>query len=249
MFVDTHCHLYNEYYSSIEEEITASKKLGIGTFIVAGCDRKSNAEVMELIQKYPEIYGTLGIHPEFVHDYREEDLKFLEENLKNSKIVAIGEIGLDYHYEKESKEEQKNLFTYQLEIAKRNHLPVVIHSREATEDTITILKQYPEVKGVIHSFSGSLEVANVYIKMGYKLGINGVVTFKNSHLKELLPSILSSIILETDSPYLTPHPHRGEKNSPQNISLIADFICEYLKISKEQLLKITNENVKSVFDI
>ena len=249
MLVDTHCHLYKEYYDSLTEVFKESFLNHVSKFIVAGCDQKSNEEVLTLVKNQDSVYGCLGIHPEFVTTYQEEDLLFLEKHLQDSKIVAIGEIGLDYHYDKDSKEQQKELFEKQLILAEKYSLPVVIHSREATKDTIEILQKFPKVKGIIHSFSGSLEVAEIYIKMGYKLGINGVVTFKNSHLKELLPSIFPHIVLETDSPYLTPHPYRGTKNSPKNILLIADFICEYLNISKSQLEKVTNENVRTVFDI
>ena len=166
------------------------------------------------------------------------------------KVVGIGEIGLDYHYDKDSKtkERQQWLFKKQLDLACRYNLPIVVHSRDATKDTYDILKEY-NLKGSIHCFSGSLETAHIYVKMGYKLGINGVVTFKNSHLKEILPEIVSNIILETDSPYLTPHPYRGTQNEPKYIALIADFICEELDISKSQLEKITNQNISTIFDI
>ena len=249
MLVDTHCHLYKEYYDSFTEVFEESSLNHVSKFIVAGCDQKSNEEVLSLVKNQDSVYGCLGIHPEFVTTYQEEDLLFLEKHLQDSKIVAIGEIGLDYHYDKDSKEQQKELFEKQLILAEKYSLPVVIHSREATKDTIEILQKFPKVKGVIHSFSGSLEVAQMYIKMGYKLGINGVVTFKNSHLKELLPTIVEYIVLETDSPYLTPHPFRGTKNSPKNIKIIADFICDYLQISMDKLVGITNRNIKAIFDI
>lgn len=249
MLVDTHCHLYKEYYDSLTDVLKEASLNQVSKFIVAGCDQKSNEEVLELLKSQDSIYGCLGIHPESVTTYQDKDLLFLEEHLKDVRVVAVGEIGLDYHFDKEHKEQQKELFEKQLVLAEKYSLPVVVHSRDATKDTIEILKKFPKVKGVIHSFSGSLEVAEIYIKMGYKLGINGVATFKNSHLKEILPTIFPDIVLETDSPYLTPHPYRGNKNSPKNILLIADFICEYLNISKNQLEKVTNENVRAVFDI
>ena len=249
MFTDTHCHLYKEYYEDISKILLNAKEASITRFIVAGCDNKSNKEVLELTKKYPSIYGALGIHPENVQDFKSEDLTFLEKALQNKKVIAIGEIGLDYHYGKEDKERQQKLFESQLCLAEKYHLPVVIHSRDATQDTVDILKKYPLVKGVIHSFSGSLEVAKIYIKMGYKLGINGVVTFKNSHLKELLPYIKNDIILETDSPYLTPHPYRGTRNEPKYVKNIAEFVSEYLNISIEALSEITNKNILSLFDI
>lgn len=249
MLTDSHCHIYHEYYDSIDVVIQAAQENCVNRFIVSGCNQESNEEVLDIVDQSDCIYGTIGIHPEEADIYNKTDFEYLENNLGNSKIVAIGEIGLDYHYTKENKEKQKELFLSQMELAKKYHMPVVIHSRDATEDTIDVLRKYPEVKGVIHSFSGSLEVAKIYLSMGYKLGINGVVTFHNSHLKEILPEIINDIILETDSPYLTPHPYRGTKNEPKYVKNIADFISEYLDISETKLEKITNQNIKLIFDI
>ena len=249
MFTDTHCHIYKEYYENIEEVLKNAKKSNVNRMINNGCDKKSNEEVLELAKNYENIYGAIGIHPENIEEYKEEDLKWIEENLKQSKIIAIGEIGLDYHYTKENKTEQIKLLERQLKIAEQYHLPVIIHSREATEDTINTLKKY-KVTGVIHSFSGSLETAKIYIKMGYLLGINGVITFKNSKLKDVIKEIpLESIVLETDSPYLTPEPFRGKKNEPARIKEIAEFICDLKGISLEDLATITNHNIKRIFDI
>ena len=249
MFTDTHCHIYKEYYENIEEVLKNAKKSNVNRMINNGCDKKSNEEVLELTKNYENIYGAIGIHPENIEEYKEEDLKWIEENLKQSKIIAIGEIGLDYHYTKENKTEQIKLLERQLKIAEQYHLPVIIHSREATEDTINTLKKY-KVTGVIHSFSGSLETAKIYIKMGYLLCINGVITFKNSKLKEVIKEIpLENIILETDSPYLTPEPFRGKKNEPARIKEIAEFICNLKGISLEDLATITNHNIKRIFDI
>ena len=249
MFTDTHCHIYKEYYENIEEVLKNAKKSNVNRMINNGCDKKSNEEILELTKNYENIYGAIGIHPENIEEYKEEDLKWIEENLKQSKIIAIGEIGLDYHYTKENKTEQIKLLERQLKIAEQYHLPVIIHSREATEDTINTLKKY-KVTGVIHSFSGSLETAKIYIKMGYLLGINGVITFKNSKLKDVIKEIpLESIVLETDSPYLTPEPFRGKKNEPARIKEIAEFICDLKGISLEDLATITNHNIKRIFDI
>lgn len=249
MFTDTHCHLYNEYYNNIDVIINNAQQNGINRFIVSGCSTKDNNEVINIIKRFDNVYGVIGLHPEEALNYCIEDIKILENNLNNSKIIGIGEIGLDYHYENFDKEKQHALFKSQLELADKYKLPVVIHSREATEDTIRILKEYPGVKGVIHSFSGSKETAMIYIKMGYKLGINGVVTFKNSHLKDILKDIINNIVLETDSPYLTPHPYRGTQNNPSYIKLIANFICDYLNLDLSQLSIITNNNIKEIFDI
>lgn len=249
MFTDTHCHIFNEYYDDIDNVLKKAKNVNINRVINNGCDHKSNIEVLELIKKYPNMYGAIGIHPEVVDTYKDSELKFIEDNLNNPKVIAIGEIGLDYHYTKDNKEKQIKLFEYQLKLAEKYHMPVIIHSREATEDTINILKKH-KVTGVIHSFSGSLETATIYIKMGFLLGINGVITFKNSKLKDVIKDIdLSHIIFETDSPYLTPEPLRGTKNEPARIENIVDFVCNLKDVSKNQASIITNENIKRIFDI
>lgn len=249
MFTDTHCHIYKEYYENINEILESAKSVGINRIINNGCDTKSNYEVINLCNKYENVYGAIGIHPENVESYSNDDLKYIEENLNHQKIIAIGEIGLDYHYTKDNKEKQIELFERQLKIAEIYNLPVIIHSREATEDTINCIKKY-KVKGVIHSFSGSIETAKIYIKMGFILGINGVITFKNSKLKEVIKEIdLKDIIFETDSPFLTPEPFRGKKNEPARIINIAEFICDLKEISKSQASIITNENISRIFDI
>ena len=195
------------------------------------------------------MYGALGIHPESVLDYKKQDIDFIEKHLNDEKIVAIGEIGLDYHYGKENKEAQISLFEEQLKLAEKYNKPVIIHSRDATLDTIETIKKY-KVRGVIHSFSGSLETANIYLKLGFLLGVNGVITFKNCNLKDVIKEIpLEKIVLETDSPYLTPVPFRGERNDSSHINEIAEFVASLKGVSMENLANITNENVHQVFDI
>ncbi len=249
MFTDSHCHLYQEYYDDIDEVIKESILNKVNRYINDGCSQKSNEEVLKLVNNYDNMYGTLGIHPENVDDYTLDDLKFIEDNLSNPKIIAIGEIGLDYHYSKENKDEQIKLLELQLQMAEKYNMPVVIHSREATLDTLTVLKKY-NVKGVIHSFSGSLESAREYLKMGYLLGVNGVITFKNANIKEVIKEIpLDKIILETDSPYLTPEPFRGKKNSPAHILDIAKFVADLKNINLDDLAKITNQNIDNLFKI
>jgi len=249
MFTDTHCHIYKEYYENIDEILKRALESNINRVINNGCNRESNKEVLALANTYINMYIALGIHPESADTYQKEDLTFIEENLSNPKVIAIGEIGLDYHYTKENKTLQIKLLESQLKIAETHNLPVIIHSREATEDTINTLKKY-HVKGVIHSFSGSLETAKIYIKMGYLLGINGVITFKNSKLKEVIKELpLEHLVLETDSPYLTPEPFRGKPNEPARIKEIATFISELKGISLEELARITNENIMRIFDI
>ena len=195
MFIDTHCHLSCEYYEDIDKVIDDDKKAGVEKIIVSSCEVSEYDEVISYSNNYDMIYLSLGIHPEFSSTTTEEDLKLLEKLLKNTlKVVAVGEIGLDYHYSKENKEEQKELFRKQMSLASKLKLPVVIHSRDASNDTINILREFPDVCGVIHCFSGSLEVAKIYKNMGYKLGIGGVVTFKNSKFGETLKNISIDLI-------------------------------------------------------
>lgn len=249
MFTDSHCHLYDEYYENIDEIITLAKDNNVTRFINNGCDLKTNREVLDKITKYDNMYGAIGIHPEYVDNYTLDDINFIKDNLNNNKIIAIGEIGLDYYYTKENKEEQKELFEIQLKLAEKYNLPVIVHSRDATLDTINTLKKY-KVNGFIHSFSGSLETAREYIKMGYLIGINGVITFKNANIKDVIKEIpLEYLVLETDSPYLTPVPYRGKQNNPSHIIDIAKFICELKNISLDELSKITNSNLKRIFKI
>lgn len=249
MFMDTHCHIYHEYYEDIKSVIEDSKKAGVNRFINNAVDAKSMTEVLSLANQYDEMYAAIGYHPEELEHIVEDDYKLLEEHLQDDKVIAIGEIGLDYHYTKENKEEQEILFRRQLKLAEEYDLPVIIHSRDATEDTIRILKDY-HVRGVIHSFSGSYETAMIYLKMGFCFGVNGVITFKNSRLKEVIKRLpLESILLETDSPYLTPDPYRGKKNEPKYVKEIAQFVANLFAITTEELSIITTENIKRIFDI
>ena len=248
MYIDTHCHLSMEDYLDIDKVIEENKKASVDKIVVSGCSRESIEEVMDLKDRYDMVYVTIGYHPEYADTVTESDLDYLKSLLGEKKVVGIGEIGLDYHYTKENKDKQIWLFEEQLKIADAFNLPVVIHSRDATMDTINILKKY-KVKGIIHCFSGSLETANIYISMGFLLGIGGVVTFKNSKLKDVVKEVPSeSIVLETDSPYLTPVPYRGKVNSSKYLEYIAKFIAEVKNISVEELAEITSKNAYSLFD-
>ena len=248
MLIDTHCHISRDDYDDIDKIIKDDFKV-VDKIIISGCSKSSIYESLEIADKYDNIYVTIGYHPDQVDKVSTQDLEELEELLKNKHVVGIGEIGLDYHYDKSSRDRQIELFKKQLEIAEKNKLPVVIHSRDATEDTINTLKKY-KVKGVIHAFSGSVEVADIYIKMGYLLGIGGVVTFKNSKLYEVVEHVgLSNIVLETDSPYLTPHPFRGKKNSSKYLTYIAKKVEEVTKTSFKEVCNNTTNNASSLFDL
>lgn len=248
MFVDTHCHIFKSDYDNIDEVLNNASNNNVKYYINNGSDREYNKEVLELVKQYDNMYGALGIHPETVDDYSLDDIEFIKNNLSNEKIVAIGEIGLDYHYTKENKDEQIKLLEMQLSLAEEYNLPVIIHSRDATEDTINTLKKF-NCRGTIHSFSGSLETAKMYIKMGYLLGVNGVITFKNCNIKDVIKEVgLDNIVLETDSPYLTPVPYRGMQNNPSHILDIAKFVSELYNVSLEELSYRTNENIKRMYE-
>ncbi len=248
MFVDTHCHIFKSDYDNIDEVLNNANNNNVKYYINNGSDREYNKEVLELVKEYDNMYGALGIHPETVDDYSLDDIEFIKNNLSNEKIVAIGEIGLDYHYTKENKDEQIKLLEMQLSLAEEYNLPVIIHSRDATEDTINTLKKF-NCRGTIHSFSGSLETAKIYIKMGYLLGVNGVITFKNCNIKDVIKEVgLDNIVLETDSPYLTPVPYRGMQNNPSHILDIAKFVSELYNVSLEELSYRTNENIKRMYE-
>lgn len=249
MFIDSHCHISHKYYDSVYDTIKESLENDVEIMIHSCCCKEDLEESVQLLDSYSCIYATFGFHPDQIFDIQNDDLEKLEEIIQNhKKIVGIGEIGLDYHYDT-NKELQKDLFEKQLAIAERFHLPVVIHSREATKDTMDILKKY-SVKGIIHCFSGSLETAEAYIRMGYKLGIGGVLTFKNSKLSNIVQQIsLDHIVLETDSPYLTPDPYRGQVNSSKYLPLVAQKISEIKRISVSEVCEKTTRNCYEVFDL
>lgn len=249
MFIDTHAHLFKEYYSDLDDVILECLNNVVNKIIVSGCDMASNKEVLELVSKYDCIYGTLGFHPTELDDFKDEYFDWLEDNINNRKIVSVGEIGLDYHYEDTNRELQKMVFKRQLDIASRNGKPIVVHSRDAIGDTYNILKDY-KLRGSIHAFSGSVEMAQEFIKLGYMIGVGGVVTFKNAkNIKEVVKSVpLAYILLETDSPYLTPEPYRGEVNSSKNIPLIANKIAELKEVSNIDVSRVTSDNAERIFD-
>ena len=248
MLIDTHCHISKDDYDDIDKIIEDDFK-EVDKIIISGCSKKDIIESLNIAEKNENIFVTFGYHPDQVEVVSEEDLLFLEEKCSNNKVVGIGEIGLDYHYVDDNHDEQIALFEKQLGLAEKLNMPVVIHSRDATKDTIDTLKKY-KVTGVIHAFSGSIETANIYISMGFLIGIGGVVTFKNSKLFEVVKSIgLDHIVLETDSPYLTPHPFRGMQNSSKYIPIIAKRISEVTEKSYDEVSEITGNNAIKMFDL
>lgn len=250
MFIDTHCHLSVDDYENIDQVLTENRAVGVSPIIISGCTKRDILESLEYAECYSDVFLTIGYHPSEADSITDEDLSLLEQQLvSTSKIVGLGEIGLDYYYGKENKDLQLQLFEKQLQLAEKLALPVVIHSRDATFDTIQLLKKY-SVSGVIHCFSGSLETAQEYIKMGFSLGIGGVVTFKNSKLREVVARLpLDKIVLETDSPYLAPEPFRGKKNSSKYIPYIAAAIANCKNISVDEVSSITTSNAKKIFHL
>lgn len=250
MYIDTHCHLSKEDYEDIDLVIEENRKAFVDKIIISGCTRETIKESIKYANNYPDVYLTIGYHPSEAVKINDADLIYLENSLKNNKVVGIGEIGLDYHYGKDDILEQQSLFRKQLLIARKYQLPVVIHSRDSTMDTINILKEYPDIKGVIHCFSGSLETAKEFISMGYMLGIGGVLTFKNSNLYKVIKNIgPDNIVIETDSPYLTPEPFRGKKNSSKYIHLVSKKISEILEIDEKLISKKILNNTYCMFDL
>lgn len=245
MYIDTHCHLDSKECENVEEVI---KNIEDNIIIVSGYDDESNKEVIELIEKYNNVFGTIGIHPSEIDH---SNINIIEKYINHPKVVGVGEIGLDYHYGKENKEEQIKVFINQLEIAKKYNKPVVIHSRDAAQDTLNIIKKYSDINYAMHCYSYSLEIARELLKYNVRFGIGGVLTFKNSkELKKVVEEIpMDKILLETDSPWLTPVPYRGTKNEPKNVILVAKKISEIKNIPYEEVLKITTNNAISQFDL
>ena len=249
MIIDTHCHLSSKDYENIDEVI---RHMEDNIMIASGADILSNQENISLIKNYNNIYATIGLHPEEAKNYTKEDLLWLENHINYNKIVGIGEIGLDYHYEGYDKVLQKKMFIEQIKLAKKHHKVVVIHSRDAMADTLEIIKTYLSgYPTVMHCYSGSVEVARILTDMGIMLGIGGVLTFKNaSKLVEVVREIdLKYLLLETDSPYLTPEPYRGKINEPYNVLYVARKIAEIKNISLEEVLEITTNNAIRLFDL
>lgn len=250
MFIDTHAHINVSNYNNLKQVVDSFQKERVLKVINCSEDLVSSKEITELSFEFNKIlYPAIGIHPLNVTDIKENDIKEIEKLIKKYKIIAIGEIGLDYHYSKDTIKIQQLYFRKQLDLAQKYKLPAIIHSRNATEDTINILKEY-KIKGVIHCFNDSIEIANKYIEMGFYLGIGGIVTFKNSKLKNVVKKIpLNKILLETDSPFLTPEPYRKYKNEPKYIPIIAKFISQIKEIPLKEIERVTTQNANALFDI
>lgn len=248
---DTHAHYDDEAFDSDRESLVLSlKDRGVVGIVSCGCDIASTVANQNLSHSFDNFYFAAGFHPENLEDFSVEDLEKLEPFFADEKCVAVGEIGLDYHWMNSTKEKQRELFVAQIELAKAKGLPVIVHDREAHGDTLEILKA-TKPSGVLHCFSGSVEMAREVIKLGMFLGFNGVATFKNARkIPEVIKEIpLNRIVLETDCPYLAPEPHRGKRNDSSFIPFIAQRIGEILGISAQEVLDVTNKNARALYNL
>jgi len=254
MFIDTHCHLNNETLYKIRHEIIKeASDVNVKLFIVPGYDLNTSKLAIKLAEEFDNVYAAVGFHPTEIKDYSDKEYSWLEEACKHPKVVAVGEIGYDFHWDTTTPEEQEISFKRQIEIAKKIGKPLIIHSRDAMQKTFDTLVETDafSIGGVMHSYSGSAEMAKEFVKRGFYLGIGGPLTFLNAKDPKLVVSSidLKYIITETDSPYLTPHPYRGKMNSPKYIPLIAEKIMELKNINEDTLQKQVLENVKRLFKI
>ena len=253
MIFDTHAHYDDEQFDTDREALLDSMAAGgVGTIVNASASVESWDKVLGLTEKHPFIYGMIGVHPDEAGSLDEEKFRRMEELLGREKIVAVGEIGLDYYWDKEEHDTQKYWFIRQLELAAKKHMPVSVHSREAASDTMEIMKKYGAgMQAVIHCFSYSPEMAREYVKMGYYIGVGGVVTFKNARkLKEVVQEIpMERIVLETDCPYLAPEPFRGKRNSSLNLTYVAQAVAALKGTTPEEVICRTEENARKLYNL
>ena len=248
--IDTHCHVYEEEMSDYKDIILECEKCNI-SMIINAVDIDSSKNIINLSKSYKNVYAAVGLNYDTIDRVVEDDIKKLEEIIKNEKVVAIGEIGLDYYWTKDNKDKQIEFFKVQLDLAKQYNLPVIVHARESIQDVYDILKKSGVNKGSMHCYSGSLEMAKEFIKLGFKIGIDGPITYKNNKKGvEIVKNIdLKDILLETDSPYLSPEPNRGKQNSPLNLEYIAEKVAEIKEISVEEVINVTTNNAKELYKI
>ena len=252
MIFDTHAHYDDEAFDEDRDRVLMGlKEAGVGTVLNVGASMASSESTLALTEQYPFVYGSAGVHPSETAELEEEKFQRLCEILKNPKILAVGEIGLDYYWEEPEHEIQKKWFLRQLELARQMQLPVIIHSRDAAKDTLDMMKEARagEIGGVIHCFSYGTGIAREYLNMGFFLGIGGVLTFKNAKkLKEVAAyAPIEQIVLETDCPYMAPTPHRGTRNTSANLPYVVNALAEIKGILPEQVIEITEQNARRLY--
>lgn len=249
MLIDTHCHIYKSEMENAQEIIKEAAKNDI-SIILNGTDPQSNLEILGLSDKYNNVYAALGYFHTFADKITDEDISLLDSQLENDKVIAVGEIGLDYYYTKENKDKQKELFEEMLNLARNHDLPVIVHSRKSIQDTFDILKKH-DVVGSMHCYQGSAEMAQQFIKLGFYIGIGGPITHTNNKkTKRMVKKIdINHILVETDSPYLTPEEKKGEENTSLNLKYIIRKIAEELGMQEDEVIRITTQNAKRLFNI
>ena len=249
MMIDTHCHINDiKYNSDIKEVISRAVKSGVEKMICVGTDLKTSERALELANQYTEIYATVGYHPHESKDAQKGYLYELEEMSKNPKVVAIGETGLDYHYNISPENTQKKIFREQIELSQDVKIPIIMHNRNSSDDLLSIIESTDLRNGVVHCFSENWEVANNLISKNIKLSFTGMVTFVKDPIYEVLEKIdLKDFFLETDSPYLAPTPHRGKRNEPSLIKFIAEYISDVKQVSCKEIIKQTTKNALNFF--
>ncbi|MBQ8016839.1 MAG: TatD family hydrolase [Methanobrevibacter sp.] len=249
MIIDTHCHIYKSEMEDAEEIIKKAAKNDI-RIILNGTNPLSNKEVLELSSKYDNVYAALGYLYSFADEVTDGDILLLDNQLDSDKVVAVGEIGLDYYHTKENRDKQKQLFEKMLNLAEKHDLPVIVHSRKSMQDTFDILKKHDAV-GSMHSYQGSVEMAQEFIKLGFYIGIGGTITHKNNKKTKMLVKKIDigHMLVETDSPYLTPEEKRGERNTSLNLNYITSKMAQELDMGEDEVIEITAQNAKRLFKI
>lgn len=252
MIFDTHAHYDDEAFDGDRETLlNGMEKNGIGTIVNIGASMESSRATVKLTERYPFVYGTVGVHPSETAHLTESDMEELARYAALPKIVAIGEIGLDYHYPEPDRELQQTWFVRQLALAKKTNLPVVVHSRDAAQDTLRIMREQhaEELGGVVHCFSYSREMAEQYVDMGFYIGIGGVLTFANAKkLVETAEAIpIEKIVLETDSPYLSPVPERGTRNDSTKLRFVVPRLAQIKGMTQEEVIRVTQMNARRLY--
>lgn len=250
MLIDTHCHLFfEELKKDLEGVLSRASELGVTKFICVGTNVEDSKESYDLALNYENIFSTAGVHP---HDSEEVPKDYLDQIkglLNNQKVVALGEIGLDYYRNISDRKIQKKIFREQLELAQEINKPIVFHNRESDDDILKILSEYPDVVGVSHCFSSSYEVAKKLIDMGFYISFSGNLTFKNSHLPDVAKKLpINSLLVETDSPFLSPVPYRGKTNEPGRTRFVADYLAQLHNLTINEVADVTTENAKAIFN-
>jgi TatD DNase family protein len=254
MIIDSHVHLNDEdLFPRIEEIIEKAKANGVEAFMCVGYDRESSEMAIEIATMYDEVFAAIGIHPSEAKHYKESDLVWLEENLKHEKVKALGEMGLDYYWDKSNENKQKELFIKQINLANKYRLPIIVHMRDAINDTYEVIKEHKdkELSGVMHCYSGSWEYVKNFTDLNLYISLAGPVTFKNAKTpKEIAQKIkLEYLLVETDAPYLAPMPHRGKTNESKNLKYIVKEIATIRNISVEEVEKYTFNNTVKLFNL